>query len=335
MRRSDIPADVTGAKREAVERLLADAPSPRRHATSVVRVHPAHNVVGIGVGRKIKRGRTTRMLSVRVYVERKLPEHLIQPDHLLPKQFAGVVTDVIEAGRFRAHVPSTPATQKRRRPARPGCSIGFQFPDSQAGELMAGTLGAVVTANGISYILSANHVLANENALPPGTPIYQPGLLDSGNPSADRIATLTRFFPLETGKPNRVDCALAAIVDASAVTATILPKIGRLSSAEPIEADDDMQVEKTGRSTGYTTGTVFDVSATVPVDFDLGRLTFEDQILIRGQGGTFSDGGDSGSLVVGSQSGRATGLLMGGSPQFAIANHISDVLEALNVKLVS
>ena len=75
-----------------------------------------------------------------------------------------------------------------------------------------------------------------------------------------------------------------------------------------------MQVEKTGRSTGYTTGTVFDVSATIPVDFDLGRLTFEDQILIRGQGGAFSDGGDSGSLVVDSVSGRATGLLMGGSP---------------------
>ena len=226
MRRSDIPADVTDAKREAVGRLLgrcAIAPSP---CHSVVRAHPSHNVVGIGVGRKITRGRTTRTLSVRVYVERKLPEHLIHPDHLLPKQFAGVVTDVIEAGQFRAHVPSTPASQKRRRPARPGCSIGFQFPDAQAGELMAGTLGAIVTADGVSYILSANHVLANENALPPGTPIYQPALLDSGNPSADRIATLTRFFPLETGKANRVDCALAAIVDAKAVTAAILPKIG-------------------------------------------------------------------------------------------------------------
>jgi hypothetical protein len=33
-------------------------------------------------------------------------------------------------------------------------------------------------------------------------------------------------------------------------------------------------------------------------------------------------------------SGRATGLLVGGSPQFAIANHIDDVLQALNVKLV-
>jgi len=79
---------------------------------------------------------------------------------------------------------------------------------------------------------------------------------------------------------------------------------------------------------------VFDVSATVPIDFDLGRLVFEDQILIRSQGGAFSDGGDSGSLIVDVSSGRATGLLVGGSPQFAIANHIDDVLQALNVKLV-
>jgi hypothetical protein len=95
-----------------------------------------------------------------------------------------------------------------------------------------------------------------------------------------------------------------------------------------------MQVEKTGRATGYTTGTVFDVSATVPVQFELGTLTFEDQILIRNDGGAFSDGGDSGSLIVDHGSGRATGLLLGGSLQFAIANHIEDVLQALNAKLV-
>jgi hypothetical protein len=177
-------------------------------------------------------------------------------------------------------------------------------------------------------------VLANENALPPGTPIYQPGLLDSGSAESDPIAMLARFVPLETGTPNRVDCALATILDAKAVAPAILPKIGRLKSAEPIEAAEEMQVEKTGRATSYTVGTVFDVSATVPIDFDLGRLVFEDQILIRSQGGAFSGGGDSGSLIVDVSSGRATGLLVGGSPQFAIANHIDDVLQALNVKLV-
>jgi hypothetical protein len=334
MRRSDIPAELTGAKRAAVEQLLASVRVPRRHPSWVLRTHPDHNIIGVGVGRKIKRGKPTRTRCVRIYVERKIPHHLIHPDHLVPGDFDGVVTDVIEAGRFRAYLPRVPAAQKRLRPARPGCSIGFRFPDAQAGELMAGTFGAVVTADGVSYILSNNHVLANENALPPGTPIYQPGLLDSGSAENDPIAMLARFVPLETGTPNRVDCALATILDAKAVAPAILPKIGRLKSAEPIEAAEEMQVEKTGRATSYTVGTVFDVSATVPIDFDLGRLVFEDQILIRSQGGAFSGGGDSGSLIVDVSSGRATGLLVGGSPQFAIANHIDDVLQALNVKLV-
>jgi hypothetical protein len=79
---------------------------------------------------------------------------------------------------------------------------------------------------------------------------------------------------------------------------------------------------------------VFDISATATVQFDLGMLTFEDQVLVRGDAAGFSDGGDSGSLIVDRESGRATGLLIGGSPQFAIANHIGDVLHALNVKLV-
>jgi hypothetical protein len=334
MRRGEISEELTNAKRAAVEQLLAGARSPRRHLSWVLRTHPDHNIVGVGVGRKIKRGRSTRTRCVRIYVERKIPRHLIHPDHLIPEDLGGVVTDVIEAGRFRAYLPRPPTTQKRLRPARPGCSIGFQFPEAQAGELMAGTLGAVVTDDGVSYILSNNHVLANENALPLGTPIFQPGLLDSGNAASDRIATLARFVPLETDKPNRVDCALATILDAATVTPAILPKIGRLTSAEPIEAVEGMQVEKTGRATGYTVGSVFDVSATFPIEFELGRLMFEDQILIRSNAGAFSGGGDSGSLVVDRASSQATGLLIGGSPQFAIANHIGDVLQALNVKLV-
>ena len=334
MRRSEILAELRSAKHAAVEQLLTGTLTAQRQSSWVVRTHPDHNVVGIGVGRKIKRGRSTRTHCVRIYVERKIPRHLIHPDHLIPEDFGGVVTDVIEAGRFRAYLPRPPAGQKRLRPARPGCSIGFQFPEAQAGELMAGTLGAVVTGNGVSYILSNNHVLANENALPPGTPIFQPGLLDSGNAATDQIATLARFVPLETGKPNRVDCALATILDARTVRPAILPRIGRLKSAEPIDAVEGMEVEKTGRATGYTVGAVFDVSATVPIEFELGRLMFEDQILIRSDAGAFSDGGDSGSLIVDRASGQATGLLIGGSPQFAIANHIGDVLHALNVKLV-
>ena len=128
---------------------------------------------------------------------------------------------------------------------------------------------------------------------------------------------------------------MAALVNEETASPTILPKIGRLTSAEPIDAAEGMAVEKTGRATGYTTGTVFDVSASVTVQFDLGMLTFQNQMLIRSEAEAFSDIGDSGSLIVDSESGRATGLLVGGARQCFVANHIGDVLQALNVTLVS
>jgi hypothetical protein len=236
---------------------------------------------------------------------------------------------------MRAFVPAVPAAQKRRRPAQPGCSIGFQFPSAQAGELMAGTLGALVTSpDGARYILSNNHVLANQNALPIGNPIFQPGLLDGGDIARDQIATLAKFVPLATNKPNRVDCALAAIADPDGVSPRFLQKIGRLKSPQAIEAEHDMQVEKIGRATGYTTGTIIDVSATITVEFDDVMLQFEDQVLIKNQTQAFSQGGDSGSLILDIASGRATGLLIGGGPKCSIANHIGDVLSALDVTLV-
>jgi len=335
MKRSEIPTALSDAKQIAVERLLTAARERRGHGSWVVRSHPDHNVVGVGVGRKIKRGRALRTHCVRIYVERKISRRAL-PDHvLLPDRIGGVITDVIETGRLRAFLPAAPAGQRRLRPAQPGCSIGFQFPDTQAGAMMAGTLGAIVAGgDGARYILSNNHVLANLNELPVGAPIFQPGLLDGGDVATDQLATLAAFVPLLADRANRVDCALAAVGDPGSVNPRFLPKIGRLASAEPIEAAHDMQVEKTGRATGYTTGTVSDVSATISVDFEEAMLQFEDQVLIKNEAEAFSQGGDSGSLIVDVATGRATALLIGGSAKCAIANHIGDVLHALDVTLV-
>jgi hypothetical protein len=332
--RHEISAELTNAKQAAIERLFAGTRAPRHSPVGAVRTHPEHNVVGIGIGRKFTGGKATRTACVRIYVEHKVSRESLPENLLLPESVGGVVTDVIETGRFRAFLPDVPDGQKRLRPAKPGCSIGFQFTDVHAGNLMAGTLGALVEADGVHYILSNNHVLANENALPVGTPIFQPGILDRGDITTDQIATLTRFIPLKSDGPNRVDCALAALLDATSVSPAILPKIGQLTSAEPIDAVESMQVAKTGRATGYTTGTVLDVSATITVEFSRGMLTFEDQLLIRSNVEAFSEFGDSGALVVDRGSGRATGLLVGGARRDAIANHVGDVLQALNVKLV-
>jgi hypothetical protein len=69
-------------------------------------------------------------------------------------------------------------------------------------------------------------------------------------------------------------------------------------SADPIE--DGLRVAKVGRTTGVTRGrvTAFEVDD-VTVSYDLGDIRFDGQIEIEGAGSKpFSDGGDSGSLIV-------------------------------------
>jgi hypothetical protein len=175
--------------------------------------HPDDNLVGIGIGYKIANGKPTTKRCVRFYVERKIAKTAMSSDYVLPSQVKGVITDVIETGRFRPLPAAVPREQRRLRPARPGCSIGFQFSGDQARFVMAGTFGAVVEAAGTRFILSNNHVLANENALPIGSPIFQPGLLDHGDPSRDQVATLTRFVTLRSGDSNALDCAIAEILN--------------------------------------------------------------------------------------------------------------------------
>jgi hypothetical protein len=345
--RDSIPANLMVAKQAAVARLLEGTGPVSRVATFAATSDPKQNVVGVGIGGKIVDGRATPTPAIRIYVARKLPKGAVPESFLLPEAIEGVPTDVIESGRFRAFlavVPALPAAviqpQQRLRPAQPGCSIGFQFPPPDAGVVMAGTFGAVVNsvggADGTRFILSNNHVLANENALPLGSSIFQPGLLDGGQAAdVDQVARLTRFIPIDAGQLNTVDCAIAEVLDPGFVDATVLPKVGRLKSAAAIAAVEDMTVHKVGRTTGYTRGTVFDVSADVTVGYELlGGVRFQNQVLVRGASGSFSAAGDSGSLIVDRATNRPTALLFAGSDAFTIGNHIEDVLNALGVVIV-
>lgn len=329
--RHEIPEALRSAKQRAVDRILAGPRAVPRRFINAVSAHPQDNVVGVGIGRKMVKGKPTQRPCVRLYVIRKLDKRLIAPGNILPTHIDGVETDVIETGKFRAQAP---AARTRRRPARPGCSIGFRLPAPHDNLIMAGTFGALVARGGARFILSNNHVLANENGLPIGSAIYQPGLLDHGDPATDAIARLSQFAPLSASAPNRVDCAIAEVTDPNLVGAHVMSKVGKLSSDQPFSAVEGMRVEKVGRGTGYTIGTVSDVSADVTLDYELGELKFVDQILIRGVSGVFSEYGDSGAIVVDVDSGRATGLLIGGSPEYSIANHLDDVLTELGVSLV-
>src|SRR6478735_206444 len=268
--RGQAPTDLLRAKANAVEQLLR----PSRAATLPVAFAasslPEDNVVGVGIGPKLVNGKATNAVCIRLYVASKLPLTAVSKKNRLPAAFNGIVTDVVQIGRL--HKFAT-----RIRPAKPGCSVGFVFPPPKNNMVMAGTFGAVVSADGKRYVLSNNHVLADEGQLKAGSLIFQPGLLDGGDPQKDRIAKLTKFIKLSKANPNKVDCAIAQILPKVKVTATVLPKVGKLKSAEPIDAVHGMKVHKAGRTTGYTTGQIQDVSADVTVGYEIGAIVFQDQ----------------------------------------------------------
>jgi hypothetical protein len=303
-------AEQLGSAKAAAAKLFLTADHFTGLTALAASTRPRHNVVGVGIGRKVSKGRLTATRSVRIYVEKKVSEKAIPPEFVIPKRIEGVPTDVVETGRFVAL--AVPVARRRRRPAKGGCSVGFQFTGNQAGIVMAGTLGCLATdVDGKRYILSNNHVIANE------------------------IATLSRFVqikPAPTG--NKVDAAIAGLTKPSFATATLLPKVGKLASTTPIAAVEQMKVHKHGRTTGYTTGVVVDVAADVKVGYDFGDAIFTDQILVVATGtGTFSSSGDSGSLIVDRTSRRAVGLLFAGSASHTVANPISDVLNGLGIAL--
>jgi hypothetical protein len=263
--------------------------------------------------------------------------------------------DVIEVGEIRALQSRT----DRWRPAPGGVSIGHY-------KITAGTFGAVVKdkSSGERLILSNNHVLANSNAAAPGDPILQPGPIDGGSTSNDTIANLLRFCPIEfssqpgvcnlanayaefgnaiagvLGSKHRVNTfqsnpqavnTVDAAVARPSNEADILNEILEIGEVEgTAEASLGMNVRKSGRTTGFTTGQITIINATVDVSYGSGRVArFENQLV----SGPMSQGGDSGSLLVAGDSLKAVGLLFAGSNQTTIFNPIQAVLDCLEITI--
>ncbi len=125
---------------------------------------------------------------------------------------------------------------------------------------------------------------------------------------------------------NEVDCALAKPVDPNMFTGDILG-IGQVHGTKP--AALGLAVRKSGRTTGYTTGTITLLNATVNVAYGNRTARFTGQIITT----PMSQGGDSGSLLVDGSSNVAVGLLFAGSDQSTIFNPIDAVLSALQINL--
>lgn len=272
--------------------------------------HLSTPMVGLGIGRE----------KLRVYtLDRDCARREI------PDEFEGVQTSLIQTAGFRARPPVRPR-QHAVLGTPCGVSVGHVA-------VSAGTIACLVDRDHERFILSNNHVLADENRASIGDSIVQPGPLDGGASPRDDVAGLSQYVPLDFTGANFVDAAIAELDDLDIVT----PDIAVIGyPAETIaDARVGQQVCKHGRTTQFTIGTVVDVDFDGFVTYERGRAWFENQVVIHNRRRPFSLGGDSGSLIVDKLSREPVALLFAGDGNLTLANPIEDVLSEFDATIVS
>jgi hypothetical protein len=212
---------------------------------------------------------------------------------------------------------------------------GGNVNDASRSFCCSGTLGALITDGSNQYILSNNHVLGRSGQAVAGEDVSQPGLIDSGC----RIATVVADYSgaAVLGSSN-VDAAVAQLRPGTMDSSGFIEDIGVPSST--IQAPTiGLSVAKSGRTTGFTTGSVSSINTSVSVQYQRGcgggkkfTVSFTNQVVINSS--TFSAGGDSGSLIVtNNASHNPVALLYAGSSTSTIGNPIGEVLVKLGAAL--
>lgn len=321
---------------------LADRSLAYALADARERLLPADpRITTIGLGYRTQAGRETREVCVQIGVEEKLPPTSLDRSVMLPRSIQPPVAalekvrvDVVATGVL-CRLDSPPRSsalagaltlpgvdlRARLRPAIPGCSIGHL-------STTAGTLGAVLTdRRHRRFLLSNNHVLANENQAKPGDSILQPGPADGGAAFDGVIGRLHSFVPLDAEGLNEVDCALAA-AERDRDLAPAVYGLGTVIGTGSLELG--MRVRKCGRTTGLTAGRVRRVAITARIHYGCGVLTFTGLAETAGM----SAPGDSGSLIL-DEVNRAVGLLFAGSPALTLFCPIEAVVRGLELQDLS
>jgi hypothetical protein len=347
------PGAASGSSAEAAQRLERIRSAVAVHQRQWERLMEISDVVGSGVGLGSDGEPIIKVFTAGHSVPR------------IPGVLDGVPVHTEVSGRFYALRGETceaggdkqcTAEERWPLPVPTGVSVGH--PD-----ITAGTIAARVTKDNNVYILSNNHVLANINQASNGDPILQPGAYDGGT-AEDAIATLTDYEVITfcevfwiwvmCDTTNTIDAAIAlsdpmnlgfstpvvpyaSIPGYGAPSQNIHPAYGDPSIiGDPNEALGLLlgaAVQKYGRTTRLTAGTVDTINAAVDVCYDADCMNvarFTDQLTVTP--GDFSAGGDSGSLVVSNDNLRQpVGLLFAGSDTITIINRIDHVLKRFGV----
>ena len=207
---------------------------------------------------------------------------------------------------------------------------GGNVNDASRSFCCSGTLGSLVTDGTNQYILSNNHVLGRSDGATAGEDISQPGLIDNGC----RVATLVADFTIASPLGSNVDAAIAQLRPDTMDSTGFIEDIG-VPSRSVVAPSVGLSVAKSGRTTGFTTGTISSINTSVSVQYQGGcnsgkkfTVSYTNQVVINSS--TFSAGGDSGSLIVSNSGHNPVALLFAGSSTSTIGNPVGLVLSRLS-----
>jgi hypothetical protein len=283
-------------------------------------------IISVDLGLKERGGKLTSEFSWRVFVREKKPADALRPDQLIPREVAGIPTDVMLFKVQRQQEADTSTYSS--------LIGGIQI----TGAGGTGTLGCFVTlgAGTEVHLLSNHHVLIGSDG--------GPGSL-VGQPSApcdlccckccDVAVVVNGVIGVEgASATNDVDAAVALLRgqtpgDTKNISFTnSIVDIGPIFGSGTVIPTD--AVRKRGRSTGLTTGTVASVTATPHVNIGTEAspviAEYQDCISVNPAGTTtdWSAGGDSGSAVVNSL-GQVVGIHMSGADTSGSACKIANI----------
>jgi hypothetical protein len=323
-----------------------------RSAAGAVGESAMRNIHATGVGVRGDAGKPgPDDFVIKVYVFDKADVHHASEDPFLSKPLQGVAIDVEhlavqiafvkrKAGRNvkRAAAGNPGQHQQHLRPVPAGVEIG------PLGGNFVGTLGCFVRRGpggaGPLFVLSNNHVLADVNRFPLGTLHTQP----FSSKQADVIASLSDFEPIRFPAPgsqprNVIDAAIASVTDSKQVELRTMLNIANYTP-QLLAPVPGMTVTKAGRTTGVTTGTIRAIRVRgVQVNYGTRQnpiiATFDNAITITGAAGTsFSNPGDSGSVILDQESGRPVALLFAGDATTTTACDVAAACNRFNVRPV-
>ncbi|MGW6572414.1 hypothetical protein ACWGAN_09555 [Streptomyces sp. NPDC054945] len=314
--------------------MLSDAEYVAVKDRALGRLFAIPGVVIVGIGGRRRGGRATGERTIRVFVARKRAPEDVAAGEMVPAEFEGVGTDVVDMADDPDPADCVPTGPPGSPPGSPDRLDRHKYRWLLGGALVCsgvdtnrpGTIGGFLEHTsdpGKVYVLSAQHVLGEGPPLDHPVkadqdtriyhPLYQTWLLD-------RLFDNRAIGRFRLGDRDGVVDAAVAELDAGTKWAADILGIGSVTGTYTIKQEDAdthcFEVRKRGIATGRTGGTVQAVNASHHID----GTYYHNLIVIKpnpnpGQPAhvrnCFADHGDSGALVVDGQR-RAVGMLVAG-----------------------